>query len=121
MELDGLPTGDYGSNQQQRGGHRGRGGRGGQQRQRHPEPEPGKPVDGCWFCLSSDQVGTSVTNVCAWLIGHDLWGVAQVTSALNQQVRLADRSWGVTCASVAECTGDRMPSLAWLEGVCRIS
>ena len=59
MELDGLPPGEYGQQQQrqQHGAQRGRGGRGGQQRQRYPEPEPGKPVEGCWFCLSSDQVG----------------------------------------------------------------
>jgi hypothetical protein len=25
--------------------------------QQQPLPEPGKPVEGCWFCLSSDQVG----------------------------------------------------------------
>lgn len=60
MELDGLPPGSYQQQhhqQRQRGGQRGRGARGGhQQRQRHPEPEPGKPVEGCWFCLSSDQV-----------------------------------------------------------------
>jgi hypothetical protein len=61
MELDGLPPGSYQQQQQhgrQHGGQRGRGGaRGGHQRQqRHPEPEPGKPVEGCWFCLSSDQV-----------------------------------------------------------------
>lgn len=59
MELDGLPPGgDYGSGQQRQ--QRGRGGRGGQHRQRHPEPEPGKPVEGCWFCLSSDQVRTAL-------------------------------------------------------------
>lgn len=61
MELDGLPPGSYQQQQhhqqRQHGGQRGRGARGGQQqRQRHPEPEPGKPVEGCWFCLSSDQV-----------------------------------------------------------------
>jgi hypothetical protein len=39
---------------------RGQGERRGQQRhgqQQQPLPEPGKPVEGCWFCLSSDQVG----------------------------------------------------------------
>jgi hypothetical protein len=44
----------------QQGQQRGRGERRGQQRhgqqQQQPLPEPGKPVEGCWFCLSSDQV-----------------------------------------------------------------
>jgi hypothetical protein len=49
--------------QQQRRGERR--GRDGQQQQRHeqrpqqPMPEPGKPVEGCWFCLSSDQVSAT--------------------------------------------------------------
>jgi hypothetical protein len=48
---------------QQHGGHRGRGSRGGQHHdrgQRVPEREPGAPVEGCWFCLSSEQVGARV-------------------------------------------------------------
>lgn len=66
MELDGLPPGIYQQQQhgRQHGGQRGRGGaRGGHQRQqRHPEPEPGKPVEGCWFCLSSDQVDVDLVS-----------------------------------------------------------
>lgn len=68
LEQGGGGPGGY-QQQQQRGGHsRGRGGgRGGprhqqdrRQQQQHPEPEPGKPVEGCWFCLSSEQVGLPV-------------------------------------------------------------
>lgn len=85
MELDGLPPGSHNpgqyqqQHQRQHGGQRGRGARGGQQRhQRHPEPEPGKPVEGCWFCLSSDQVCVGQRGYCGvcgaervrWL----LWG-----------------------------------------------
>uniref|UniRef100_A0A383W3L9 RRM domain-containing protein n=1 Tax=Tetradesmus obliquus TaxID=3088 RepID=A0A383W3L9_TETOB len=50
----------------QQGQQQRRGERRGQQQQRHgqrqqqPLPEPGKPVEGCWFCLSSDQVDVNL-------------------------------------------------------------
>jgi hypothetical protein len=59
----------------QQGQQRGRGERRGQQRhgqqQQQPLPEPGKPVEGCWFCLSSDQVSgfsTEVESAELWLV-----------------------------------------------------
>jgi len=131
MELDGLPGSEFNNGQQQQhqrqqhGGHRGRGGRGGrhhEQRQRHPEPIPGKPVEGCWFCLSSDQVRRRISvimYVCAirveagannmpWVPVSGLEGILPTKVDIRGQeqrfVSPAREHQDVGCVPTAACT-----------------